>query len=121
MSDLVEKAEAAAAAAYAPYSNYLVGAVVRARDGREFTGVNVENAAYPLGMCAEKTAIGAAATAGIRPGEIDAIGITASPCGGCRQWIYEFKIEEVSYRAADGSIHTRSPAELLPDGWDFPE
>ena len=50
MSDLVEKAEAAAAAAYAPYSNYLVGAVVRARDGREFTGVNVENAAYPLGI-----------------------------------------------------------------------
>ena len=58
--ELVEKAEAAAANAYAPYSNYLVGAVVRARDGREFAGVNVENAAYPLGICAEKTAIAAA-------------------------------------------------------------
>jgi cytidine deaminase len=120
MSDLVEKAEAAAAAAYAPYSNYLVGAVVRARDGREFTGVNVENAAYPLGICAEKTAIGAAATAGIRPGEIEAIGITASPCGGCRQWLHEFRIGEVSYRAPDGSIQTATPAELLPDGWDLP-
>ena len=120
MSDLVEKAEAVAAAAYAPYSNYLVGAVVRARDGREFTGVNVENAAYPLGMCAEKTAIGAAATAGIRPGDIEAIGITASPCGGCRQWLYEFRVPEVSYRAADGTIHTATPAELLPDGWDLP-
>src|SRR5207249_11496532 len=57
MKELVEKAEAAAARAYAPYSNYLVGAVVRARDGREFTGVNVESAAYPLGVCAEKSAI----------------------------------------------------------------
>ena len=55
--DLVEKADAAAANAYAPYSRYLVGAVVRTRDGREFAGVNVENAAYPLGVCAEKTAI----------------------------------------------------------------
>jgi cytidine deaminase len=121
VSDLVEKAEAAAAAAYAPYSNYLVGAVVRARDGREFTGVNVENAAYPLGICAEKTAIGAAATAGIRPGDIEAIGITASPCGGCRQWLHEFRIDRVSYRAADGTIHTVTAAELLPDGWDLPE
>ncbi|HWE81075.1 MAG TPA: hypothetical protein VG265_05470, partial [Gaiellaceae bacterium] len=69
IEDLVEKAEAAAAGAYAPYSNYLVGAVVRARDGREFVGVNVENAAYPLGMCAEKTAIAAAAAAGCRPGD----------------------------------------------------
>jgi cytidine deaminase len=120
VSDLVEKAEAAAAAAYAPYSNYLVGAVVRARDGREFTGVNVENAAYPLGICAEKTAIGAAATAGIRPGDIEAIGITASPCGGCRQWLHEFRIDEVSYRAPDGTIHKATPAELLPDGWDLP-
>jgi cytidine deaminase len=121
VSNLVEKAEAAAAAAYAPYSNYLVGAVVRARDGREFAGVNVENAAYPLGICAEKTAIGAAATAGIRPGDIEAIGITASPCGGCRQWLHEFRIDQVSYRAADGTIHSATTAELLPDGWVLPE
>jgi cytidine deaminase len=95
--------------------------VLRTRDGREFTGVNVENAAYPLGICAEKMAIGAAATAGVRPGEIEAIGITASPCGGCRQWLYEFEIDQVSYRAADGTVHTKTPAELLPDGWDLPE
>ena len=63
-----------AAKAYAPYSNYLVGAVVRTSDGREFAGVNVENAAYPLGICAEKTAIGAAAAAGYRPGDLAAIG-----------------------------------------------
>ena len=58
--DLVDKAEQAAARAYAPYSRYLVGAVVRTRDGREFAGVNVENAAYPLGICAEKNALAAA-------------------------------------------------------------
>ena len=121
MSELVEKAEAAAANAYAPYSNYLVGAVVLARDGEEFVGVNVENAAYPLGVCAEKTAIGTAVTAGVRPGEIEAIGITASPCGGCRQWLYEFRIGEVSYRAADGTIRTAAAADLLPDTWELPE
>ncbi len=120
MSDLVEKAEAAAGAAYAPYSNYLVGAVVRTRDGREFSGVNVENAAYPLGICAEKSAISAAAAAGCRPGDLAAIGITASPCGGCRQWIHEFRIDEVSYRGADGTVHTATCAELLPDGWNLP-
>ena len=120
-ADLVEKAEAAAANAYAPYSRYLVGAVLRTRDGREFAGVNVENAAYPLGVCAEKTAIGAAVTAGARPGEIEAIGITASPCGGCRQWLYEFRIPEVSYRREDGTIATVTTSELLPDTWNLPE
>jgi cytidine deaminase len=120
VSDLVDAAEAAARNAYAPYSNYLVGAVVRTTDGREFTGVNVENAAYPLGVCAEKSALVAAATAGCKPGEIAAIGITASPCGGCRQWLAEWRIPEVSYRRADGSIATTSAAELLPDTWELP-
>ena len=121
MSDLVEKAEAAAAKAYAPYSKYLVGAVLRTRDGREFAGVNVENAAYPLGVCAEKSAIVAAVTAGYKPGDIEAIGITASPCGGCRQWLHEFRIGEVSYRNDDGELRTATPAELLPDTWNLPE
>ena len=75
MTDLVEKAEAVAARAYAPYSNYHVGAVVRTDDGREFEGVNVENAAYPLGVCAEKSALVAAVAAGYGPGRIAAIGI----------------------------------------------
>jgi cytidine deaminase len=120
-SELVEKAEAAAARAYAPYSRYLVGAVVRSRDGREFEGVNVENAAYPLGVCAEKVAIAAAVTAGCRPGDLEGIGITASPCGGCRQWLHEFRIPEVSFRRADGSIATYAADELLPDTWDLPD
>src|SRR5215813_2862985 len=120
-AELVTKAEAAAAAAYAPYSNYLVGAVVRTRDGREFAGVNVENAAYPLGVCAEKSAIVAAVTAGYKPGDFEAIGITASPCGGCRQWLYEFRIGEVHYRSDDGELPTARPADLLPDTWNLPE
>ena len=119
-ADLVEKAEAAAANAYAPYSRYLVGAVVRTRDGREFAGVNVENAAYPLGVCAEKVAIAKAASDGVRPGDIQAIGITASPCGGCRQWTYEWRIQRVAFRRSDGTIAEYSAAELLPETWDLP-
>ena len=118
--DLLARARAVAARAYAPYSNYFVGAVVRVKDGREFSGVNVENAAYPLGVCAEKIAIGAAATAGSKPGDVEAIGITASPCGGCRQWLFEWRIGEVTYRRADGTIAQMSAAELLPDTWDLP-
>ncbi|HZQ80896.1 MAG TPA: cytidine deaminase [Gaiellaceae bacterium] len=120
MTQLVEKAEAAAEQAYAPYSNYNVGAVVRTSDGREFAGVNVENAAYPLGLCAEKVAIANAASAGVRPGEIEAIGITASPCGGCRQWLYEWRIPSVSFRRDDGSVAEYTAGDLLPDTWDLP-
>ncbi len=120
-ADLVERAEQVAAKAYAPYSNYNVGAVVRTTDGREFEGVNVENAAYPLGVCAEKSAIVSAVAAGYRPGDLAAIGITASPCGGCRQWLHEFRIQEVSFRRADGSIATFAADELLPDTWDLPD
>jgi cytidine deaminase len=120
MKELVEQAEAVAARAYAPYSSYLVGAVVRTRDGSLFEGVNVENAAYPLGVCAEKSAIAAAVTAGYGPGDLEAIGITASPCGGCRQWLHEFRVGEVSYRRASGEIVTATPTELLPDTWDLP-
>ena len=63
--ELVVRAEAAAANAYAPYSNYHVGATVLTKDGRLYDGVNVENAAYPLTVCAEKTAIAKAASEGL--------------------------------------------------------
>ncbi len=118
--ELVSRAEQVAARAYAPYSNYKVGAVVRTTDGREFEGVNVENAAYPLGVCAEKSAIVGAVAAGYGPGDIEAIGITASPCGGCRQWLVEFRIGEVSFRRDDGTIASYAAVELLPDTWELP-
>jgi len=119
--ELVTRAERAAQNAYAPYSNYHVGAVLLLKDGRVVEGVNVENAAYPLGVCAERTAISKAATDGVRPGDIDAIGINASPCGGCRQWLHEWKVERVYFRREDGSIAAYEPASaLLPDTWDLP-
>ena len=118
--ELIGRAEAAAANAYAPYSRYLVGASVLTTDGRVFDGVNVENAAYPLGVCAEKSALVKAVSEGYKPGDIEAIGITASPCGGCRQWLYEFRIGEVTFLNSAGELATYSAAELLPDTWDLP-
>ena len=115
--DLYERARAAAGRAYAPYSAYEVGAAVLARDGRVFDGVNVENGAYPLGVCAERAAIARAVTDGCRPGDLEAIAITASPCGGCRQWLYEFGLERVTYALDAGELVTRAPADLLPDTW----
>ena len=117
--ELVERARAVAARAYAPYSHYLVGAVVVARDGRVFEGVNVENAAYPLGICAERTVIASAVVAGYRPGDLEEIAITASPCGGCRQWIHEFGFDRVTFRNASGDVVTRTPAELLPETFEL--
>lgn len=120
-AELVEKAEQVAANAYAPYSKYRVGAVARMNDGSEFTGVNVENAAFPLGLCAEKVALAAAATAGYRPGDVAALAINASPCGGCRQWLHEWRVPEVSFRREDGTVATYAAHDLLPDTWDLPE
>jgi cytidine deaminase len=115
--ELFARAEAVAARAYAPYSNLSVGAAVRARDGRVFEGVNVENAAYPLGICAERSALARAVAEGLGPGDLEAIAITASPCGGCRQWIAEFRLDRVIYRDASGELRTATPAELLPDSF----
>ena len=120
-NELVERARQAASKAYAPYSDYLVGASLLTTDGRVFDGVNVENAAYPLGVCAEKSAIVSAATAGVRPGEIAAIGITASPCGGCRQWLHEWRIPSVTFARVDGTLVEYAADDLLPDTWDLPE
>jgi cytidine deaminase len=113
--ELYERAIEAAKQAYSPYSRFQVGAAVLARDGRVFVGCNVENAAYPLGVCAEKTALACAVTEGCKPGDLEAIAITASPCGGCRQWLAEFRLERVLYANADGELVTSTPAELLPD------
>ena len=117
--ELYERAVAIAAQAYAPYSDFFVGAAVRARDGRVFCGVNVENAAYPLGVCAEKSALTRAVTDGCRPGDLEAIAITASPCGGCRQWLHEMRIERAIYARANGEVVTATPAELLPDTFEL--
>jgi cytidine deaminase len=117
--ELLERADAIAERAYAPYSDFHVGAAVRARDGRVFDGVNVENAAYPLGVCAEKTALAKAVSEGVRPGDVEALAVNASPCGGCRQWFHQFGLERVIYRRADGDVAVVTPAELLPDTFEL--
>jgi cytidine deaminase len=117
--DLLERADSIAERAYAPYSKFFVGAAVRTRDGRVFEGVNVENAAYPLGICAEKTALAKAVSEGVKPGEVEALAVTASPCGGCRQWFHEFGIDRVIYRRASGEVAVTTPAELLPDTFEL--
>ena len=117
--ELLERADAVSERAYAPYSKFFVGAAVRTKDGRVFEGVNVENAAYPLGICAEKTALAKAVSEGVKPGEVEALAVTASPCGGCRQWLHEFRVERVIYRRANGDVAVATPSELLPDTFEL--
>jgi cytidine deaminase len=105
--------------AYAPYSNYQVGAALRTRSGRIFTGVNVENAAYPTTMCAERVAIYTAVAQGER--EFDVIAVVTSnggsPCGGCRQVMAEFGLETVVLIAdADGNLLEQTTVNSLLPG-----
>jgi cytidine deaminase len=117
--ELMTRASAVADRAYAPYSRFHVGAAVLTRDGRVVEGTNVENAAYPLGICAERSALARAVAEGLRPGDVEAIAITASPCGGCRQWLSEFRIDRVVYVDNHGDIVTRTPDDLLPDTFEL--
>jgi cytidine deaminase len=116
--ELFEHAKAAAEGAYAPSSKFNVGAAALLRDERVITGVNVENASYPLGMCAERCALSRAVAEGARPGDIEAVAVTASPCGGCRQWLMEFGIDRVAFMH-DGELLVRRPDELLPDSFEL--
>ena len=111
--ELLARADAAAARAYAPYSRFHVGCAVSTRDGNVVEGVNVENAAYPLGVCAERAAFARAISEGYRPGDFVVAAITASPCGGCRQWLLEMGVERVVFRSGDRVV-TMTPDELLP-------
>jgi len=117
-AELLARADAVAARAYAPYSRFLVGAALLTRDGRVFEGVNVENAAYPLGVCAERNALSTAVTQGYRPGDFEAIAINASPCGGCRQWLHEMGFDRVVFRNR-GEVVTMTPGELLPETFEL--
>ncbi len=115
--DLLARADAIAERAYAPYSSFHVGCAVLARDGNVIEGVNVENAAYPLGVCAERTAFAHAIVNGYRPGDFTVAAITASPCGGCRQWLAEMGVERVVFRNGGRVVHM-TVAELLPEQFE---
>jgi cytidine deaminase len=116
---LLACADAVAQRAYAPYSNFQVGCAVLTREGQVIEGVNVENAAHPLGVCAERTALARAVAEGHRPGDFVAAAITASPCGGCRQWLLEMGVGRVVFRSG-GRVVTMTPRELLPESFELP-
>lgn len=119
---LVALAKEAMEHAYAPYSKFQVGAALLAKDGRVFTGCNVENASYGATNCAERTAIFKAVSEGYR--EFDAIAIVASsgdfasPCGICRQVLAEFMPDgKVILDSREKGMVTYSVRELLPSGF----
>lgn len=125
---LEDAAAAAQSHAYAPYSKFKVGAAVK-MSGNVFTGVNVENASYPLAVCAERNAIAAAVLAGARDLEEVAVITDASPpaapCGGCRQVLSEFaaypaRVTVVAFNPK-GERRTWTLAELLPDSFSGKE
>lgn len=117
---LVDEARAARALAYAPYSEYLVGAAVLAADGTVVRGCNVENAAYPATICAERVALTGAIARGLR--ELVAIAVVTrdggSPCGICRQVMAELGPEMTVYIGDEaGNMRTTTVRELLPDSF----
>jgi cytidine deaminase len=117
-SDLVHRAMAIRHRAYAPYSNYAVGAAILTNDGEVFEGVNIENASYPLSICAERTALFQAVSHGKRGFRAIAVATDngGPPCGACRQVLSEFSLDMKVY-LVDGSgevTHETSVGELLP-------
>jgi cytidine deaminase len=122
LDDLLAAARVARERAYAPYSAFAVGAVVQTRDGRRFNGCNVENAAYGLCNCAERTALFAAIAAGCRPGDFAALAVVAdtagptSPCGACRQVLAELcdQAMPVILGNLHGATQKTTVAALLP-------
>ena len=117
---LIDDARAARPNAYAPYSHFQVGAAIRAASGRIYPGVNVENAAYPQGTCAEAGAIAAMVLGGdtvIAEVAVIADGpAPVTPCGGCRQKLAEFAAPDVQIHMANlaGLTLTMTMADLLP-------
>jgi cytidine deaminase len=117
---LIRQAAAAREGAYAPYSSYKVGAALLGASGRIYVGCNVENAVYPLSICAERTAVFKAVCQGERAFEAIAV-VTengGAPCGACRQVLREFG-DETLVLIADGAGNWREStvSELLPDSF----
>ena len=120
MDDMIEAARRAMERAYAPYSDFPVGAVVRGESGTLYAGCNVENSAYPQGWCAEASAIAAMVAAGERRiVEVAVMGrgeALVTPCGGCRQKLREFADDEVVIHVCgpEGLRRSVTLGELLP-------
>lgn len=116
--DLINRANEVRLRAYAPYSNYQVGAALLTKSGQIFTGANVENAAYGVTMCAERSAVFSAVSAGER--EFTAIAVAThnggSPCGSCRQVLSEFGLDIDVFQVDDQGnlIQHNMVQDLLP-------
>jgi cytidine deaminase len=133
---LLAAAREAALKAYAPYSRFSVGCAIESVDGQVVTGVNVENACYRLGVCAEQSALSAAHLAfglhnvariavagGDGSGEALAGGIVCTPCGGCRQAIYEASslsgrdVEIICSNGEASAVERHRISTLIPNGF----
>ena len=127
--ELIGMAKAAMENAYAPYSGYKVGAALLGKDGRVYTGCNIENASFSPTICAERTAFAKAVSQGCR--EFSAIAVCGGknggiagffpPCGVCRQVMREFCGEDfrIHMAGADGAIETCTLAQLLPHSFSL--
>lgn len=125
MDELLERAKIARQRAYAPYSNFQVGAALLTRDGRVFDGCNVENASYGLCNCAERTAFFSAIAAGCKRDEFAGLAVVGktdgpiAPCGACRQVIIELGGPDLPIRLGnlDGAIRDTTAGQQLPDAF----
>ncbi len=123
---LLQAAREAIQRAYAPYSQFRVGAAVLTEQGNLFSGCNVENASYGLSICAERVAICSAVAAEGKDVKIRAIAVLAlsgeeyiptSPCGACRQFISEFGVNAIVFFLGRDGLQEARAAELLPEGF----
>lgn len=121
--DVITEAKTAQQRSYSPYSNFKVGAAIRSLDGKIFSGCNIENVSYGLTICAERTAVCAAVSAGYRSfGEMVIVANSAPPCppcGACRQFLYEFAPElKIWVLNLEGEIRFFRLRDLLPDAFN---
>jgi cytidine deaminase len=122
-ADLVAAALAIRARAHAPYSRFAVGAALRAADGRVFLGVNVENASFPVGCCAERTALGTAVTEGASGFDLVVVAtdapVAVMPCGMCSQALFELARDARVIAVTTGGLRREAMVrELLPFAYD---
>ncbi len=128
VDDLLALARRAREQAYAPYSRFRVGASLLTRDGRQFSGCNVENASYGLCNCAERTALFSAVAAGCQPGDFAALAVIGdcpgpvSPCGACRQVMSELCDDAMPVLLGNlhGDVQETTVAALLPGSFRLP-
>jgi len=119
--ELIQKARQAQKRAYAPYSQYAVGAALLTKSGRIFDGVNVENAVYPLTLCAERVAVFKAVSEGEK--QFEAIAVVTrnggTPCGSCRQVLREFGLDTIVLIADETGklLQETTLVQLLPDSF----